>query len=1169
MAGEDFVPCASCDSLQPEGRKFCTECGASLAPSCANCGTLADLGAKFCGECGHPFAAVQPSESSSSVDDPGQQRFVTVLFADLVGFTSFSEGRDSEDVRAMLMRYFDRSRDAVERFGGIVDKYIGDAVMAVWGTEVAREDDAERGVRAALELVDTVRALGEQLAIPDLAARVGVLSGRTSVGGGGNELGLVVGDLVNTASRLQSLAPPGAVLVGSATRDLTASAIAYEALGEHAVKGKEEVVEAWRALHAVAGIGGQRKTQALEAPFVGREHDLRLLKELMHATTREGRARLVSVVGQAGIGKTRLAREFFNYVDGLTEDVYWHEGRSPAYGDGLTFWALSEMVRMRCGIAETDDDHRTRTRLLTALAEYVPDEEDRRWMEPKLLGLLGVGDVPSTDRDELFSAWRVFFENVAAVGTTVMIFEDFHWADTGLIDFVDVMAARSAHHPIMIVTLARPDLLERRAGWGSGRVNTVAMQLAPLANADMTDLVTGMLPGAPEGIVGEIVTKASGIPLYAVEFGRMLVSNGVLAAADTGYRVEEEVGDLAVPDSLMGVVGARIDQLEPADRALLGDASVLGQAFVLEGLAALRDEDTESLRTRLDGLVRSSLLELETDPRAPERGQYRFVQSLIREVAYSRLSKPERSQRHLAVAAYLERLDEPELAAAVAGQFVAALEASGAGADAAELAERAVSSLRGAAERAAALQSHEQAKSLADQALEMGGSPEDQGHLLVLKALSMHALGLDDAELPAEQAMEVFGRAGDERGQLVAATAATKVLAETLRPLAVVERLLPYLESLEPSDTTEYARAVTEVGRVMMLAGREREGLPWLERALETAEPIDDMWTIAEALNTKGTILAFVGRMREGQALLAESMRLAREHGLDRTYSRGLNNLSFILSSDDPRRVLELHREQAVLARRIGHPRVLAWAAGQIGSNLVFDGAFEEFDQLLETVPYDDLSRRDQIAIDEAQLFRRALLDPAGAESDFRKIVAEHEELGNLEDPQLSTGVAEATATFHLWNGRAQQAYEVGMAIEADTPNLEAASVGGRAALYLRDRKKLEAVLQRLTESSFRGGVRDAIASTLTAAIRFCDGDEEHAVAIFRDVADAVRENSYAFDAAEWLALIAHFVGIDHPLARELGRTVYDLVHDKGVPGAYPYLAHAMIPPEASLEESA
>ena len=500
-----------------------------LAIACPSCGTPADQSAKFCGECGDALAAT-PTTPPAPPEDPGQQRFVTVLFADLVGFTSYSEGRDSEDVRAMLMRYFDRAREVIERFGGVVDKYIGDAVMAVWGTAEAHEDDAERGVRAGLELVDAVEALGEELGITSLAARVGVLSGRTSVGVGGNEMGLVVGDLVNTASRLQSLVAPGDVFVGKVTQELTMGAIAYEALGEHAVKGKETTVEAWRALRAIAGIGGQRKAQALEAPFVGREHDLRLLKDMLHATSGEGRARLLSIVGPAGIGKSRLVREFSNYVDGLAEDVYWHEGRSPAYGDGLTFWALSEMVRHRCGIAETDNEHRTRTRLLTTLAEYVADEVNRRWMEPKLMGLLGVGEVPATDRAELFSAWRIFFENVAAAGPTVMVFEDFHWADAGLIDFVEELVARSARYPMLIITMARPDLLERRAGWASGQVNTLAMQLAPLSDPDVRDLVAGMLPGAPDEMVDDIVAKASGIPLYAVEFGRMLVSRGDLGA---------------------------------------------------------------------------------------------------------------------------------------------------------------------------------------------------------------------------------------------------------------------------------------------------------------------------------------------------------------------------------------------------------------------------------------------------------------------------------------------------------------------------------------------------------------------------------------------------------------------------------------------------------------
>ena len=267
---------------------------------------------------------------------------MTVLFADMVGFTALSDGRDAEAVRELLTQYFELARDVIERYGGTVEKFIGDAVMAVWGTPVAHEDDAERGVRAGLELVDAVRRLG-----PEIQARAGVLTGEAAVTLGAVGQGMVAGDLVNTASRLQSVAAPGTVLVGEATQRAASSAIAFGPAGEHTLKGKTAPVPAWVALRVVSKRKGMGRTDRLEAPFVGRESELRLLKDVFHATTREERARLVSITGQAGIGKSRLAWEFLKYVDGVVEGVWWHDGRSPAYGEGVTFWALGEMVRYR------------------------------------------------------------------------------------------------------------------------------------------------------------------------------------------------------------------------------------------------------------------------------------------------------------------------------------------------------------------------------------------------------------------------------------------------------------------------------------------------------------------------------------------------------------------------------------------------------------------------------------------------------------------------------------------------------------------------------------------------------------------------------------------------------------------------------------------------------
>src|SRR3989440_4136031 len=342
--------CPSCGTENPAGARFCGGCGGSLGRICANCGAESDAGMRFCTQCGTPFdaEAATPPEAAPTAE----RRLVSVLFADLVGFTSVSESRDPEETRELLSRYFDTCRRLIGVYGGTVEKFIGDAVMAVWGTPVATEDDAERAVRAALDLVAAVSSLGDEIGAPELSARAGVLTGEAAVTLGAEGEGMVAGDLVNTASRVQSLAEPGTVLVGEATKRATEVSIAYADAGSHELKGKAEPVPLFRALRVTSGRAGSLKASGLEAPFVGRELELRLMKERFHAAAEDKKAQLVTVLGIAGIGKSRLSWEFEKYIDGLAESIWWHRARCLSYGEGVAYWALAEMGRMRCGIVE-------------------------------------------------------------------------------------------------------------------------------------------------------------------------------------------------------------------------------------------------------------------------------------------------------------------------------------------------------------------------------------------------------------------------------------------------------------------------------------------------------------------------------------------------------------------------------------------------------------------------------------------------------------------------------------------------------------------------------------------------------------------------------------------------------------------------------------------------
>ncbi len=827
-----------------------------------------------------------------------------------------AEGRDPEETRELLGRYIDLARDVIARYGGTVEKFIGDAVMAVWGAPVAREDDAERAVRAALELVDGVPGLHA-----GLQARAGVLTGEAAVTLGAVGQGMVAGDLVNTAARLQSAATPGGVLVGGSTHRATSAAIAFESVGELTVLGKSAPLAAWRALRVVAEVGGRNRAAGLEAPFVGREEEMRLLKELFHATGREQRARLVSITGPGGIGKSRLTREFSNYIDGLVDDVWWHEGRSPAYGEGITFWALGDMVRYRCGLIQGEDDATIRRKVRETIAQFVSDDDERRWIEVGLLALLGVGDRPPGGSDELFASWRTFFERIAARGTTALVFEDLHWADPGLLDFIDHVLDWTRGLPLFIVTLARPELLERRPDWGAGKKSFTSISLEPLGEPDMRSLLSGLAPGLPAPAVAAIVARADGIPLYAVETVRMLVAQGRLVEHDGVYQPVGEIEALEVPETLIALIAARLDGLPAADRALLQDAAVLGQSFTVAGLEAVSGAPRDDIDRRLGSLVRREVLERQADPRSPERGQYAFVQALIREVAYNTLARADRRRRHLAAARYFESLGGDELAGALAGQYLAAYRSSPEGVEADALAAQARLALRSAGERAAALGSPRQAVTFLQQALDITAQPADQAELLERIGSLSGPAGLSElAEVSLGRAIALRRESGDRS----ATARATYLLGRARLDLGQLESAMALLKPADadfgdlPGDTAAIALG-GQLARAHALLDQNTEALAVCDRVLAAAEHADLVDVIADTLVTRGTVLASVLRRRESAGTLQLAISIADEAGLSATALRGTNNLAGLMVDTDPRAALQVVRSGLGLARKLGY----------------------------------------------------------------------------------------------------------------------------------------------------------------------------------------------------------------------------------------------------------
>ncbi len=539
-----------------------------------------------------------------------------MLFVDLVGYTALSETRDAEDVRELLGRYFDEAKTIVGRYGGTIEKFIGDAVMAVWGTPIAREDDAERAVRAGLELVDAVVAFGGEIGAPELRARAGIVTGRVASSANPDEA-LVVGDRVNTASRVQAAADPGTVFVDEVTRQVTLASIAYADAGERTVKGKVEPLRLYRALRAVAGVAGNQRAAALEAPFVGRDAELRLVKDLYHAAVDLGVARLVGVTGAAGVGKSRLGWEFSKYSDGIADTVLWHSGRSLSYGEGVAYWALAEIVRQRLGIAEDASEAEAATKLAAGVERWILDEGERRRVATALGALIGTAD-PGLAREELFSGWRLFFERLSDVNPVVLLFEDMQWADDGLLDFIEQLLEWSADRPIFVIAFARSELAERRPGWPAEVRGATTIRLAPLGDDSVSALLEGLVTDLPAEAAGSIVAQAEGIPLYAVETVRTLADRGVLTQVDDRLEPAGEIGELDVPASLSSLLAARLDALGADERDLIKAMAVFGSSFPRATVAALTELPAERVDEVLAGLVRRDILAIDSNPLSPE-----------------------------------------------------------------------------------------------------------------------------------------------------------------------------------------------------------------------------------------------------------------------------------------------------------------------------------------------------------------------------------------------------------------------------------------------------------------------------------------------------------------------------------------------------------------------
>ena len=1135
--------CPNCNAENRADAKFCGECGAGFAAICPACGTANEAGRKFCYECGSPLEDAPPPVGAAVTARPretpaAERRLVSVLFADLVGFTTLSESRDAEEVRDLLSRYFESCQRLISLYGGTVEKFIGDAVMAVWGTPVAQEDDAERAVRAALDLVAAVSALGDALGTPELAARAGVLTGEAAVTLGVEGQSMVAGDLVNTASRIQAAAEPGTVLVGERTRRASEASIAYEEAGNHMLKGKAEPVPLWRALRVTAGRAGALKSEGLEAPFVGRDRELRLVKELFHASAEERKAQLVSVVGIAGIGKSRLSWEFEKYTDGLASDLWWHRGRCLSYGEGVAYWALAEMVRMRCDIAEDEDPASARQKLHAAVEEHVPDPDERRWVEPRLAHLLGLEEGAAGDQENLFSAWRILFERLSEQDPVVLVFEDMQWADAGLLDFIEYLLEWSRSHPLFVLALARPEFAQMRPSWGAGKRSFTSLYLEPLPAQAMDELLSGLVPGLPGDLRARILDRAEGVPLYAVETVRMLLDRGLLAREGNVYRPTGPVQTLEVPDTLHALVAARLDSLTTEERRLVQDGSVLGKTFTKAGLAALTGVPETEIEPLLASLLRKEIVSIQADPRSPERGQYAFLQDIVKRVAYETIAKRERKTKHLAAARFLmttSGAEEDEIAEVVAAHYLDAYQVAPDARDAAELRAKALEMVVRAAERAASLGANAEAQRSFERAIELSDEPHAQAELHERAGL-MARVGVrnDEAAAHYEQSIALFESASATHPAARVSARLAEVMWDRGRleqGLESMDRSFEVLSDEEPDE--DLASLAAQLGRFLFFAGETELALQRIETALEIAEALSLPEILSQALNTKSIILTGRGRKLEALVLLRYALDVALEHDRPSAALRAYYNLADTLCHHDRYEEAETAvREGLALARRVGN-RVWEWAfLGQVYPLFAL-GRWDEAQAMVSELPEERWSELRQswpgsLQVSATVGAHRGRLEQA------ERIVRLCAEMEGSADVQERSSYAAGKANLLLMSGNAPEALRAAeVAFEARTvmgitqEYLKQAFVAAvEAAIELGDLGKVEELLAAVED--FPSGRRSQFlqAQSLRFRARLDDlrGEIDDVDRHFRSAAALFREMAVPFYLAvtelehgEWL----------------------------------------------------
>jgi class 3 adenylate cyclase/tetratricopeptide (TPR) repeat protein len=869
-------------------------------PLCPVCEQESPDVARFCLACGAALTAEPARE---------ERKVVTVLFADLVGFTSRAEQLDPEDVRAVLGPYWERLRGELEKRGGTVEKFIGDAVMALFGAPVAHDDDPLRAVGAALAIRDWAREEA------DVQVRIAVNTGEALVVLGARPAegeGMAAGDVVNTTARLQSAAPVNGILVGETTYRATRDVIDYAEHEPVTAKGKAEPITVWEAVQVRSRLG--MDVERAITPLVGRTRELGVMVDAFERSKSEREPQLVTLVGVPGIGKSRLVGAFFSQLESQPDLVWWRQGRALPYGEGVSFWALAEMVKAQAGVDENDDAPTAAAKLRSSVEAYV-DESDRGWVLAHLLPLVGV---EGSGSGESAPAWRCYVEGIADARPLVMVFEDMHWADEGLLDFIDHLVDWATGVPLLVIATARPELLERRPAWGGGKLNVSTIALTPLSDDEAAEIIHGVLERSalPAETQQALVERAGGNPLYAEQFARLYMERG---SAD----------DLPLPETVQGLIAARLDGLGQEEKRLIQDASVFGKVFWAGALSGAEVEEA------LHSLERKGLLRRERRSAVAGETQHAFRHVLVRDVAYGQIPRSARAAKHVAAAEWIERFGRSEDQAELVAHHLGAAFELGVGDGA-----RVASAFRRAGERAQALRASTAAERYFEQALALlpPNAPE-RATVLAAHARAHHRATGDVSQIePAVAALEAVGRL-EEAAEFAAYGANALWLTGAGDPRGLVDRAAALLEGSPPS--AALAAVLGERGRLAWFQGDSESALADLETALPLASRFGDAELEAGLLATQGVFRMSDGALEEARELHDRAVAIAPTGAPPALRALGNAAVVEFLAGDihAAQRRTETAKEEA---RRVGDRPMLQWLEAQTVDQNVLTGRWDE-----------------------------------------------------------------------------------------------------------------------------------------------------------------------------------------------------------------------------------